>query len=141
MNRASPTIHRVVLVDDNEPDNIYHEAVLRRVGFAGDVQVFEHTPDALRFLRACDPKEQTLVLLDVNMPGMNGWEFAQQLAAPDSSDPSIQLVMLSSSSASVDQERALRIQGVKAYCTKPLTKQLAMDLLSANANSTSTPAA
>ena len=38
---------RFILVDDNEADNVYHEIMIRRAGFTGEVRVFESGAEAL----------------------------------------------------------------------------------------------
>ena len=73
-------VQRIVLVDDSEADNVYHEVVLRRAGFSGDLQVFEMAAPALDYLRRLPDGPVCLVLLDINMPGMDGWEFAAAAA-------------------------------------------------------------
>ena len=50
------TFERFVLIDDNEADNVYHEIMIRRAGFTGEVLVFENGIDALAFF-ASDPMD------------------------------------------------------------------------------------
>ena len=129
---------RIVLVDDNEADNVYHEVVLRRAGFAGELQVFEMAEDALAFLAAMPHRPggpagpevpATLVLLDINMPGMDGWEFAAAAAPLLAAKPALMLVMLTSSSAPEDRARAQSLPGLSGFVTKPLTVETALELL------------
>ena len=40
---------RFILIDDNEADNVYHEIMIRRAGFTGDILVFESGIEALAF--------------------------------------------------------------------------------------------
>ncbi|EHR70857.1 response regulator with CheY-like receiver domain and winged-helix DNA-binding domain [Burkholderiales bacterium JOSHI_001] len=130
MTQQPIPIQRIVLVDDSEPDNVFHEAVLRRAGFDGDLQVFEHAEQALRYLRELPDGPVCLVLLDINMPGMDGWEFAQAAGPILQSKPTVVLVMLTSSSSEEDRRHAREIGCIHGFLTKPLTKQLAQDLLS-----------
>lgn len=122
-------VQRIVLVDDNEADNVYHEVVLRRAGFDGDLQVFEMATDALEYLRALPDGPVYLVLLDINMPGMDGWEFAAAAAPLLASKPTLMLVMLTSSSAPEDLARARSTPGLHGFVTKPLTVDEARRLL------------
>jgi len=122
-------VERIVLVDDNEADNVYHEVVIRRSGFAGDLKTFESPEEALAYLKALPDGPVCLVLLDINMPSMTGWEFAQAAAPLLAQKPTIVLVMLTSSSAEEDLQRSRELEAVHGYLTKPLTRATVMELL------------
>lgn len=124
------TVSRILLVDDSEPDNIFHEAVLRSAGFEGDLRAFEEPEEALDYLRRLPHGPVSLVLLDINMPGMNGWEFAQAARPLLQDNPTILLVMLTSSSLPEDREQAASEEAVSGYLTKPLTTAIALAMLS-----------
>lgn len=114
------TFERFVLVDDNEADNVFHEIMIRRAGFAGEVLVFMDGREALEFFRTDPMSQKTCVFLDINMPMMSGFEVAE-LAAPLIADkPSIVLVMLTSSSSPADWDRARNSDIIRGYVTKPL---------------------
>lgn len=40
------SFERIVLIDDNEDDNFFHEIVIRKAGFQGELRVFENGVDA-----------------------------------------------------------------------------------------------
>ncbi len=125
-------VERIVLVDDSHADNVFHEVIIRRSGFTGDLKVFEQPAQALEYLRSVPDGPVCLVLLDINMPGMDGWEFAKA-AEPFLADrQTVVLVMLTSSSAPSDLERARQLPAVRGYITKPLDKQAATELLQAH---------
>jgi CheY-like chemotaxis protein len=113
---------RFILVDDNEADNVYHEIVLRRAGFTGEVLVFESGAQALAFLRSDPLSVPTCLFLDINMPQMNGFEFAR-LAAPLLQDkPQVRVAVLTSSDAPQDRMRASDVPLIQDFITKPLTR-------------------
>ncbi|MEL6476470.1 MAG: response regulator [Pseudomonadota bacterium] len=68
----------VVLVDDNAPDNFVHRRMLARAGIADTVNEFEYAEDALRFLRSPDRPAVDLLIVDINMPRMDGYQFAEE---------------------------------------------------------------
>ncbi len=123
------TARRVLLVDDNESDNVFHEIMLRKAGFDGEILTFETGVDALAFLRL-DPLDiPTYIFLDINMPMMNGFEVAQEAAPLITGKPTVILVMLTSSGSPLDRERAATISVISGYVTKPLTVEEARKLL------------
>jgi CheY-like chemotaxis protein len=117
------TLRRILLVDDNEPDNVYHEVVLRRAGFDGELLIFEVAEEALAYLQQLPPDahdQASLVLLDINMPGMDGWDFARAVSPLLEQQPTLKVMVLTSSSAPEDVARASRVPALHGYITKPL---------------------
>lgn len=122
-------LDRILIVDDSEPDNVYHEIVLRRAGFEGDLRVMNHPQQALDYLRELPDGPVCLVLLDINMPGMDGWQFITQAQGLLTDRPTLLLVMLTSSPAAEDRDRARGLAPVRGYMTKPLTVENATRML------------
>jgi CheY-like chemotaxis protein len=111
----------VLLIDDSEPDRIYTGIVLGRSGLPFEVRDFESARDALTLL-ADAPQPPSLILLDINMPGMNGFAFLDAYEKlPEAHRRNTVVVMLSSSPADSDRQRALAHAVVKDYVVKPLT--------------------
>ena len=115
-------IERIILIDDNEMDNVYHQVILQRVGFAGELLTFESGTEALRYLRSDDLNLPTLIFLDINMPGMDGFEFAEQATPLLADKPTTTIMMLTSSGSESDRLRASSIAIIKGFLTKPLTE-------------------
>ena len=111
---------RFVLIDDNDADNVFHEIMIRRAGFEGDVLVFENGLDALSFFEKDEAQISTCIFLDINMPMMDGFEVAQRMTPLLERKPWVILVMLTSSGNLADRARALSIASIKGYVTKPL---------------------
>ena len=109
-----------MLVDDSEADLLFTQIVLERSGQGFEVLPFDQARDALDHLR--EPAHGVrLILLDINMPGMDGFEFLEawrRLPRQQREDAAV--VMLSSSSDPADRRRALSVPGVADYLTKPL---------------------
>ena len=111
---------RVIVIDDNELDLLYARIVLERTQPAIEVQTFDSARDALLALQGpADPPD--LILLDINMPGMNGFEFlAAQKALSEASRAGAPVVMLTSSPDAQDRERAFAFAAVRGYLIKPI---------------------
>ncbi|AOF86138.1 response regulator [Hydrogenophaga sp. RAC07] len=122
-------VQRVVLIDDSENDNFFHEIALRKAGFGGEVRIFESGESALDFLLQDRVSVPTVVFLDINMPGMNGFEVARALSDQLRPQAELQLNMLTSSAWSVDKATAESIGLIQHYLVKPLTPDMAADLI------------
>jgi len=122
-------IERIMLVDDNEADNVYHELILRAAGFEGALWIHETGESALEQLRCATALPPCLILLDINMPGMNGFEFAAAAAPLLERHPAMIVVMLTSSSSPEDYARAAGMTQISSYLTKPLTVSSAFTLI------------
>lgn len=121
--------HRVMLIDDSESDLLYTRIILQRASVPYEVLAFETAQDALRVLKA-EREPVDLILLDINMPGMNGFEFleAYQALRGDQQADAV-VVMLTSSPDAADRQRALAFSCVKGYVTKPIDRASADSLV------------
>ena len=127
------SFERFVLIDDNEADNVFHQIMIRRAGFRGDILVFESGIDALQWMGEDESLIPTCIFLDINMPMMDGFEVAENAEPLIGDKPTTVLVMLTSSGSPADKERALAIPVIQDYVTKPLSVDLVKQLLSPQA--------
>ena len=125
------TFQRFILIDDNEADNVYHEIMIRRAGFEGEILVFESGVDALAFFLEDHLDVPSCIFLDINMPMMDGFEMAEQATPLLMDKPSVVLLMLTSSGSPADRERANTLPIIKGYVTKPLDVATVHKLMSA----------
>ena len=123
-----------LLVDDDETTNFLNQALLRRMAVTDTVLVAGNGQQALDLLRthcavAASPTCPALILLDMKMPLMNGFEFLQAYAQrPPTENPAVVIIMLTTSlnPKDVEQMQGLPIAG---YLTKPLTTAKISQLL------------
>ena len=127
---STPDIfQRVVLIDDSENDNFFHEIALRKAGFRGEVKIFETGETGLAYLLLDRVSVPTVVFLDINMPGMNGFDVARAISERLQPLSEFQLNMLTSSAWSVDKGTAESIPIIRNYLVKPLTSDMAAGLI------------
>jgi CheY-like chemotaxis protein len=123
------TVQRIILIDDSENDNFFHQMALRKAGFGGEIVIFESGERALDFLLQDQVSVPTVVFLDINMPGMNGFDVARALDDQLHPQAELQLNMLTSSAWSVDKATAESIGLIQHYLVKPLTAEMAAGLV------------
>ncbi len=120
----------VMVIDDNDADLVYTEVVLRARGIAHQVSCFDTAAAALVRLADAGQAQVSLVLLDLNMPEMDGFAF---LRAYETLQPhtgrSVPVVMLTSSPESSDRLRCTAHGCVQGYVVKPLSDDDARWLL------------
>ena len=122
-------MNKRVLIADDEPNIVISlEFLMKREGHA--VSIARDGPGALEAIRATRPD---LVLLDVMMPGMSGFEVCQAVRA-DEALAGVRILMLSAKGRDTDIAKGSAM-GADAYMTKPFsTRELAekvRELLSA----------
>jgi CheY-like chemotaxis protein len=112
----------ILLVEDDEVDVMNVQRAFRTSKIANPLFVAGNGEAALRMLRAGEvPRDRRLVLLDLNMPRMNGIEFLRALRA----DPELSLttvVVLTTSNDERDRVDAYQLN-VAGYILKPVTFQ------------------
>ena len=121
---------RVMLVDDNDADLLFTDVVLRARGVASDVLAFDTAQAALAYLQDEARLPVSLILLDINMPEMDGFAFLSawdRLCETRPGAPPV--VMLTSSPEPADRARALAHASVRGYLVKPLDDASARSLL------------
>lgn len=122
---------RVMMVDDNDNDLLFTRLTLQRCGVACEVVGFTHAQAAIDHLRDTADHGIGLILLDINMPVMNGFDFLEAFEQlPETRRRGTVIAMLSSSSDPGDRRRAAGFASVVDYLTKPLDRATAAALLS-----------
>lgn len=112
----------VLIVDDSPTETFVLTEILKRHGF--EVINAQNADQGLSLARDRHPD---LVLMDVVMPGLNGFQATRQLAR-DPATASIPVVMVSTKSQETDRVWALR-QGARAYLTKPVDERLLLQTI------------
>lgn len=115
------TLNSVFVIDDDPISNLICENLIKRACYASNVKSFLGAKQALAWFatedRACWPE---LILLDINMPEINGWAFLGLFEAIAKTQQ-VRVYILSSSVSQTDLDRASADPRVTGYLVKPLT--------------------
>jgi twitching motility two-component system response regulator PilH len=106
-------IHKILIVDDSPTERYYLTDILVKNGFA--VSTAENGEDALVKMRADRPE---LILMDVVMPGANGFQVTRSIAR-DPELATVPVIICSSKNQETDRIWGMR-QGAKDYFVKPV---------------------
>ncbi|WP_437723119.1 response regulator [Sorangium sp. So ce134] len=120
----------ILLVEDDEVDVMNVRRAFKRNNISNPLWVAGNGVEALEMLRSgVIPVERRLILLDLNMPKMNGIEFLRELRAdPDLVATSV--VVLTTSNDDRDKVGAFNLN-VAGYLLKPVTFLSFVELMAA----------
>ena len=108
----------IMLIDDDPINNLIIRKELTRFNSNISLIIYESPNEALNYFRQQN-QSPDLILLDINMPEMNGWEFLDEF---EKLALNINLAMLTSSIAKIDHKKSQSYSIVKDYFIKPLDK-------------------
>jgi CheY-like chemotaxis protein len=122
---ANPRV--IILIDDNSDDNFFHGREIRKA--FPDVRIITYTSasHALNQLETMIADKQELpsiILLDINMPLMNGWEFLEEIRKRDSDLLKIPIIIMHAPIAEeIEPIKDDLIAMVSGFIRKPITKE------------------
>ena len=114
---------QMLLIDDDHAVNFIHKIMIEKSDLCNNVLTVLTGIEALEYLIKLEDPDQApdIILLDVNMPEMTGWEFLEEYAKLDSKiHEKVKIYMLSSSQREEDVEMAKQNDNVLGFFNKPL---------------------
>lgn len=126
-----PTNYPIMIVEDDQDDCDLIAAALQEIGVTRELRCFPNGEEALKYLQST-PEILFLILSDINMPKMNGFELKKRINEDQAlRKKSIPFIFLTTSvtERSVNQAYEMLVQG---YFKKPDTFEEMKTLLSLN---------
>ena len=111
---------RVLLVEDNQVNQMVAKGLLDLVGV--EVDVVEHGVAAIEYLSERADSLPDLVLMDIQMPVMDGYEASRRLRA-DSRFNNLPIIAMTANAMRGDREKAIQA-GMNDHLTKPIDVDL-----------------
>lgn len=110
-------LNSVLVVDDSESDQFYANEMLDEYNEGVEIKVAYDGSEALAILEKLE-RPLDVIFLDLNMPGMNGFEFLEEYSQKEYA--SYPVVVLSSSEQALDKNKVNHYDCVKAFMVKPI---------------------
>lgn len=126
--------YEFILIDDDQVVLTFCKLLIKKTFGNVIVHAFDAAVNGLNYLKTNFPiaenLEQAILLLDINMPEMDGWEFLERFEKLDEElKEQIRIYILSSSVDERDKHRAAQNKYVVDYLLKPLKKDVIAQLL------------
>jgi CheY-like chemotaxis protein len=117
----------ILLVDDDSNCNFFHKRLLTKKQCAEKIEIALNGQDAISFLlKQVDGNYHApaIIFLDINMPGMNGWEFLEEYEKLDNNvKAKVVVVMLTTSINPDDEKKAVENKNIKGFQRKYLDEE------------------
>lgn len=127
------TLKTLTIVDDDDIFVFLTTKIIEQTNLVDLIKVFGNGLDAINFLKENKNNVGALpdiILLDLNMPIMNGWQFLEEYNKLNPTiGKKITIYICSSSISPDDITRAKTISEVSDYIIKPITKDKLIDLI------------
>lgn len=123
----------VLLIDDDDGTNFLNNRLINSTNLVENIVIASNGEEAIDYLTTSINEKHPqpeLILLDINMPLMNGWEFMEVYNnLEEHQKAKIVIVMLSTSLNPDDKLRAKDIQNINDFRNKPLTFNIFIELI------------
>jgi CheY-like chemotaxis protein len=123
----------LMLIDDNEITNFYHEDILNDFEIIDRFQIFSTSASALDYLKKVfdgEAERPDLILLDLKMPEMDGFDLLNELEEYNQDETEkLKIVILTSSTLKRDREMADRFPFLSGFLEKPATDEKLRNLI------------
>ena len=122
----------MLVIDDDDINIFIIKKVIEKTGYEVDMISKSNGQLAVDYLTSITSNVEIfphIILVDINMPILNGWEFLEAYEKLNIVRPKVYLYMLSSSVYEYDIEKAKGFKSVNGFISKPLTIERLKELL------------
>jgi response regulator of citrate/malate metabolism len=121
----------VLLVDDDTSVNFINEKVIRSTHRCSHIIVKDSAEKALNYISGTQAEslQPDLILLDINMPGMSGWDFLEAYQHLTKIKSDMIIIMLTTSINPDDKAKARMLTSVADFRNKPLTVAVFLEIV------------
>jgi CheY-like chemotaxis protein len=121
-------INSIFIIDDDPMTNLLHQVIIQKTGLTDDISSAESVEEAIGLLNSkmfTQSSIPELILIDLNMPGLNGWDFIVEYSnmVQHSKRKSV-IVILTASTHPDDAKKASTIPEIAGFRNKPLTVEM-----------------
>lgn len=123
-------INIACIIDDDPAFTFLTKEIMEMTDFCINLLVYKNGQEAISGLTEIIKSEGILpdvILLDLNMPVMNGWEFLDEFA-DTLNERDVTIFIVSSSVNPTDHEKANNYQSVTDYIEKPVTEESLLEI-------------
>lgn len=122
-----PTFKKILVIDDNPTDRYIAKRMAEKYHFAEEIILQESALEALDYIKTLENTPELLpqfIFLDINMPGMNGYEFLEEYAKlSETIKANCIILMITTSIHPDDFKRAENNPSVFRFLNKPLDRE------------------
>lgn len=111
---------KILIIDDDEIVTLVQGKLLQNCNVTKDPIKFKQAINALKYLNTASKEDHYLLLLDINMPVMDGWQFLDEIDKMKIKD-NIFVIMVTSSIGFNDKEKANNYPKIINFIEKPIT--------------------
>lgn len=119
-----------IIVDDDPINNFITQRIILKANPDADVVTFTEPEEGLEYVLSLFAKPndgKAILLLDINMPAMTGWQFMEHLEREGKVvGEQLLIYILSSSIDAADREKAKVNSYIRDYIMKPLTAEVVL---------------
>ncbi|WP_299756883.1 response regulator [uncultured Pontibacter sp.] len=119
-------LQHILIIDDDQINNLFSQIILEDADVSDLISVCHSVPEALEFLHSIEVTKDTafpdLILLDINMPSLDGFDFLDRYHALGFAQRHDTFIsMFTSSEEEMHKQRARNYDVVVGFIAKPLS--------------------
>jgi len=119
---------KFLLVDDSPSTNFFNKVIIEKNSISEEIQIAKNGEEALQILNSFYIPD--LILLDINMPIMDGWEFLEGFSKLQKQYKDVMIILMIGAELSEEKKDLIStIPNIKGSIGKMLTNNIVMDLI------------